>query len=300
MKNHYLFLLACWATLFFGCSGPANDASNAVTEDGTEIEGNRHSSAPGQEEVLEERESIVVEQGEELLRSIQGEYFELTYSPEENYYQEPCGYAMHSVSVHEVYEETGIWEVWWAGDSYFIESATEVDGDIHIKTNSMIEEEFWFLANEQDMVWNFGSGRKEAPEIVLREDITNMPMIPCTDKAEIMKHMPSSWYLLEEVHGKQVILQPCEEAPAGIDIISNAEFLDFRSGSDPNEIVSMSKLNSRVSIVHRSVYGGEPDTLVIHDKYSDVARIGKGTPEDKRYVSESGKGIYDVLEEPCE
>jgi hypothetical protein len=52
--------------------------------------------------------------------------------------------------------------------------------------------------------------------------------------------------------------------------------------------------------VHRSVYGGEPDTLVIHDKYSDVARIGDGSADDKRYVSEAGKGIYDVIEEPCE
>ena len=298
--NLFRFLLiACLVNVFIGCQDSAN---NQVTlkEGDTGIEGNRHSSAPGQEEVLEERESIVVEEGEELLRSIQGEYFELTFSTEGNYYQEPCGYSMHTVSVHEVYEETGIWEIWWAGDSYFIESATEEDGDIRIKTNSMIEEEFWFLANDQDMVWNFGSGRKEAPEIVLREDITNMPMLPCTDKEEIMRHMPSSWYKLDEVDGKQVIITPCEESPAGIDIISNAEFLDFRSGSDPNEIVSMSKLNSCVTIVHRSVYGGESDTLVIHDKYSDVARIGDGSADDNRHVSEAGKDIYEVLEEPCE
>lgn len=298
MKN-FCFVLLSLTSILTGCKESSNN-QESLREGDTGIEGNQHSYAPGQEEVLEERETIVLEEGQELLRKIQGEYMELGNNAEGYFYQEPCGYSMHAVSVHEIYEGTGIWEIGWAEDSYYIESATEEGGDIHIKTNSNIEEEFWFLANDQDMVWNFGSGRKEVQEIVLREDITNMPMIPCSDKEEIMKHLPSSWYLLDEVHGKSVIIQPCEEAPAGIDITSNAEFLDFRSGSDPNEIVSMFKLNSVVSIIHRSVYGGEPDTLVIHDKYSDVARIGNGSADDRRYVSEAGKDIYEVLEEPCD
>lgn len=299
MKSYSLLLITCWAIVLFGCSAPNTDSYALVTEDGTEVEGNRSHDVEGQEEVLDERTAIVAE-GQELLRKIQGEYFELTTHSEGNYYQEPCEYSMHSVAVGEVYEQTGIWEIWWAGDSYYIESAREENGDICLKTNSMAEEKFWFLANDQDMVWDFGSGRKEAPEIVLREDITEMPMIPCFNKEEIMQHLPSSWYLLDKMDGKQVIISPCEESPAGYDIISNGEFIDFRSGSDPNEIVSMFKLNSRVSIVHRSVFGGEPDTLVIHDKYSNVARIGEGSADDRRYVSEAGKDIYEVIEEPCE
>lgn len=298
MKGYSFQFLIYVTAILIGC-GDTSSHYQASTEDGTEIEGNRSYDVEGQEEVFYERESVVAN-GQDLLLSIQGEYFELTYSSEGSYYQEPCGYSMHSISVLEIHEETGIWEIWWAGDSYYIESATNEGGDIRIKTNSQIEEEFWFLANDQDFVWNFGSGRKEAPEIVLREDITNLPIIPCTDKEKIMDYLPSSWYKLDEVHGKQVVITPCEESPAGIDIISNAEFLDFRSGSDPNEIVSMTKLNSRVSIVHRSVYGGEPDTLVIHDMYSNVARIGKGTSEDNRFVSDAGKDIYEMIEEPCE
>ncbi len=280
----------------FGC-GDTSNQHQVTTKDGTEIEEN--SSVEGQEEVLEEQEPVVA-QGQDVLAEIQGEYFELTFSPEGNYYQEPCGYSMHSVSVKEVYEETGFWEIYWAGESYSIESATKEGADIRIKTNSEVEEEFWFLANDQEKVWNFSSGRKTAPEVILREDVSHVQMMPCMDKEGIMEHLPSSWYKLEERDGKEVIVSPCEGSPEGIDIISNAGFLDFRSGSDPNEIVSMYKLNSRVYIVHRSIHRGKSDTLVIHDMYSDVARIGKGTSEDNRFVSEAGKDIYEVIEEPCE
>lgn len=280
--------LVCLLLIGFGCSSPITNSENEslVTADGTEIEGNETGE--------------IFAKGQELLRQLEGDYFELYEEGAHRYYPEPCGYASWDVQIREIYEETGYWEISWAGESYDIVLAEkEESGNIVIETSSEVEERFTFMANPDPKVWNFDSGRRQTPDIVRVEDIENFDMRPCTNAVEIMQHLATTWYELEEVDDQEVIIEPCESAPAGFDIAEDGSTIDFRSGSDPDEIVSMTKLNSRITIVYRPIYGGEERTLVIHNKYGGVAQVGVGTEDDPRYVTEASSDTYEKVEEDC-
>lgn len=285
---NWKLILGCILLSGFGCSSPSSNPENEpqVTEDGTEIEGN------------DTGETFA--EGQELLRQLEGDYYELYEDGADRYYPEPCGHAGWDVQIREIYEETGFWQISWAGESYDIVLAEkEETGNIVIETSSEVEERFTFMANPNSKVWNFDSGRRQTPDIVRVEDIENFDMRPCTNAAEIMQHLSTTWYKLEEVDNQEVIKEPCESAPAGFDIAEDGSTIDFRSGSDPDEIVSMTKLNSRITIVYRSMYGGEESTLVIHNKYGGVAQVGNGSDDDPRYVTESSSDSYAKVEEDC-
>lgn len=285
MKKPILLIFIAVAMGSCHSADPQSNEGLVDTDQGTEIERNP---------------TEVVAQGQEVLQQIAGDYFELYEDGADRYYPEPCGTSMWDVQIREIYEETGFWEISWAGESYPISLAEfDENGNINIETTSEVEERFTFLTNPNSKVWNFDSGRRQTPDIVRVEDIEEFDLRPCTDKEKIMEQMPGSWYKLELSDGAEVIHVPCGSASDGFDIADDGSSIDFRSGSDPNEIISISKLNSRITIIHRSAFGGESDTLVIHDKYGGVARVGTGLDTDPRYVNEQSRSSYQTVEEEC-
>ncbi|WP_340075581.1 hypothetical protein [Leptobacterium sp. I13] len=235
----------------------------------------------------------------ELVKKLEGIYYTLRKDGTNLFYEESCSYNPYDVKITEVAEESGYWDIYWLDESFSIHAVKEKDGDIYITSKEDIENTFIFSKNTNDLLWDFAMmGSKETTPIVKIEDVENFEMKPCTDAEEIMKRIPTTWYQISELDGKEAIYEPCMEAPIGITIDANS--IDFWSGSDPYRIVSMSKLFNRITIKYQSIHNEDIGSIIMHNLYGDVIQFGNGTSKDHRYVNEQALDMYPIIKEECE
>lgn len=290
MKSKCFFpsnLLSCWMRY----SIPAICTLLLVTACGNPKQSNKEE----QEEVSGEEVVALTAAAQTLLNTIQGEYFMLTEEGNEILFLESCSYTTPDIRIGENTEESGSWEISWLDDPVRITDASDDNGDIIITTDT--DEIFVFYANENNLLWNFGSGGKEVPPIVKVEALSQFKIRPCTDAAEIMKSMPANWYELTSMDDRQVIYVECESAPGGYDIGEEGKTIDFRSGSDPNTIVSMSKANNVITIQHRSAFNdtATPGTI----KVNLESRKHYVQFDGRDHVSAEIQDYFDTVEEDC-
>jgi len=257
--------------------------------------GNPKQSNQEEEETAANSEVTISETAQTLLSTIQGEYFMLTEEGNEILFLESCSYTTPDIRIGENTEESGSWEISWLDDPVRITDASNDNGDIIITTNN--DEIFVLYANENNLLWNFGSGGREAPPIVKAEALSQFKIKPCTDAAEIMKSMPANWYELTSMDDKQVIYVECESAPGGYDIGEEGKTIDFRSGNDPDVVVSMSKANNMITIIHRSAMNETAPTSTI--KVNIESRKHYVQIDGRDHVSAEIQDYFDTVEEDC-
>lgn len=235
-----------------------------------------------------------------LIAKVEGDYYILQGDGDKNYYQEPCNYLSYNLKISETAEGSGDWNIEYEDDSYEISLIEDKEGDIHVTTKAApgMESTFLFEQNKNELLWSFAEiGFSELSPMVKVQNLENFEIKPCTDAAEIMSHLPTTWYELVEIDGEQVIYAECESAPSGYDIDENGESIDFRSGSDPDIIVSMSKINNQITILHRSAYN-ESETprsiLVDLSNRKDFVNF-HGEP----HVSDQVKDSFPAVDEDC-
>ena len=234
----------------------------------------------------------------DLIKKIKGEYFIMVQTGNEIIYSEPAEFKSYDIKIYEVVEESGYWEIEWYGTTYPIKYAEQKEDDIYLVTDRD-DITFIFIKNENHDFWNFAEmGSKNNSPIVKTTEIKKYKAEPCTDMDEILRDFPNSWYQISIIDGEDAIFIPCEDAPGGIGIESGT--IGFWNGSDPDEIVSISKLYNRLTIIHQSVFDGSKDTTVIHNLQGNTAQFGKGNNQDGFYVMESAKAFFTTINEECE
>lgn len=238
-------------------------------------------------------------EGINLILELEGEYLMLSEVDGEAFYEEPCNFNQYDVKIAESAEGSGEWELYWLDHWYPIASSEEKSGGIYITVDSEAENVFMFLPAENDLLWNFAMmGSKSTSPIVRIEALDLVKINSCTDASAIMRNLPTVWYQLSLLDGEKVIYEYCEEAPDGLSLGEHGESIEFWNGSDPYEILSMSKANNRITIVYMTAF--REDTLYMHNFYGSVVRFGEGSGEDDLYVSEEKKGRYRVVKEECD
>ncbi|MCH8902965.1 MAG: hypothetical protein IIA45_03510 [Bacteroidetes bacterium] len=288
--------------ILYGCGNQQTENTDTKSEvlETVEIE---------EGEIAEESEQIEEPSPHfELLSQLEGTYFILTEEFDGYYYEEPCGFVEFDVKIVEVSEYSDNWEIYLPGDYgeyYTITSAEEKNEGIYITATEEVEGEVrtWaFLPNPAEYVWEFITlGLKYNPQIVKAENLEEFEIRPCLDALEIMRELPSTWYMISVIDGKDVIYEPCFEPPGGFSIDKDAKWLDFWTSGDPFEILSMVKHNNRIEIVYKSEFDPEEKTFIMHNySFSQTAQFGYGIEEDEMYVSDELRSMYPTVEEECD
>lgn len=279
----YFHFTFCLFLVVTGCSSP----HTATNEDQPSVSGSTETV---------NNETAVSSASTEILQKLEGKYFELSVDEGALYFQEPCEYDFPFMEVSSGSDESGGY-IYWGEEFYSIITVEEQNGKIVIKTDSELEGQFTFSANNNKLLWNFESERKRSPAIVRIEDVQNFEIWPCTDTGEIMKNLSTSWFELSEIDGEKVIYSPCESAPGGYVFGENGESIDFGSGSDPDAIVSMSKLDNQISISYRDQYNELETPRSMTVNLTDNKNLIY--VNDTQYVSEQGKDEFPSVDEDC-
>lgn len=275
--------------LFAACGNPKTE----VVEDELGV--------PDSIEIDDDRSTDLPSEDRKLIRKLEGEYYMLREENGDIYYEEPCNFNTYDVKITESAEGSGYWEIYWLSDWYPINRAEEKNGGIYITVETEAENIFMFLPAENDLLWNFAMmGSKEAPPIVRTAAVDSFEIRPCTDARKIMKDLPTNWYLISNIDGKKVIYEPCEEPPGGITIGEHGESIDFWTGSDPYNVISMTKANNRITIKYNSNFDETVYSIIMHDYYGTVAKFGDGKSKDDFYVSKQAKDSYRIVKEECD
>ncbi len=245
-------------------------------------------------------EKAISSEGLELLQKLKGNYYTLQQDGDALFYQEKCTYNEKDISISEIAEGSGYWEFYWLNETLDIHQVEEKEGSIYITSHTDEDQTFIFSQHKNKSVWDLTvAGYRDTTPLTRVEDAHTFTAKPCTDIAEIMQRIPESWYLLTEIDGENVLYEPCEDAPGGITIDETS--IDFWSGSDPYQVVSMRKLFNKVTITYQSLYDRQiQDSIVMHDMYSAVFKFGKGTEDDNNYVSEQSKDSFTTVQEDCD
>jgi len=287
MINRLLYLLPL--LILMGCgnqSSESNVASSSIDE-----EGGNDATVP----------EAAVSIDRSLLSKIADEYYIVTTDNDQVYFQEPCEYLPYHVNITETAEDSGEWNIYYNGDTYDIAQVEEAEGDIRIVTRAEsagMESTFLFSPNENESLWDFIEvGMQGISTLAKTYEMENIEIRPCSDMSKIMAYMEDSWYLISKIDGKDVLYEPCEEAPGGFSL--EGSNYDNWSGSDPYAIVSMTKKNNIITMKYKSLYNDEIQTQIIHNLAGEVIQLGDGSPDDSHYIREESKDIYTTIEEGC-
>ncbi|MFD0964173.1 hypothetical protein [Pseudofulvibacter geojedonensis] len=238
--------------------------------------------------------------GLDLINKISGKYFILTEENNTIYYKEKCQYTPYDIEVvRKVEDINDYWLLNWQGETYEINHIEEKNNDIYLTSD---ENDFTFIFIKKAKSWYFAElGMKGLYPISKIENIKKYKSIACTRAKEITKTLPLNWTELTNIDGNEVVYVPCEEAISGIDLNYSEEgnTIDFRSGSDPLQIISTSKLYNKITITYE-YSDGNKNSIVIHDFQGNTIKIGKGNSQDNKYINKENETQYSIVKEDCD
>lgn len=285
MRHPLLYLVS----LFFfisACDSPDEEIVEATSVDSNSVE---LATIP-EEEVNEEGE---------LIWKLAGEYVFVKQDEGAPYYEDPCNFNPYDVSIHEVVEHSGEWEIDWMGEIYPIASVEEKDGRFYILTESEYSSVIILTDLEREL-WDFlEMGSLESSLAVNLVDLQYQDFKPCEDEAEIMRFQKTTWYELTNLDGELVIVQPCYGPVDGITLGDSAETIEFWGEGDPYTVLSLSKRYDRISIVYQG-HDGELNNITMRRISDNVVQFGRDKENDPYYVHEEAKNNFPMVEEECD